>query len=75
MNYNMICGTRKKEVKIVLPQRGRPKAENPKRNDLKVRFDDRTLKQIDEYCKENGITRSDAIRRGIDMLLGQGKKE
>lgn len=57
------------------PQVGRPKAENPKRNDLKVRFDDKTLLQIDEYCKRQGVTRSDAIRRGIDMLLGQGKKE
>lgn len=57
------------------PQVGRPKAENPKRNDLKVRFDDKTLFQIDEYCKRQGVTRSDAIRRGIDMLLGQGKKE
>ncbi len=59
----------------MFPRRGRPKAENPKCNDLKVRFDDNTLIQIDEYCKEHGVTRSDAIRRGIDMLLGQGKKE
>jgi hypothetical protein len=51
------------------PQAGRPKAENPKRNDVKVRLDDATAKRLDRYCRENGITRAEAIRRGIHLLL------
>ena len=52
------------------PRTGRPKVENPKTNDLKVRIDDDTMKKLDLYCLENNITRAEAIRRGIHLLLG-----
>ena len=52
------------------PRTGRPKVENPKTNDLKVRIDDDTVKKLDSYCLENNITRAEAIRRGIHLLLG-----
>lgn len=52
------------------PRTGRPKVENPKTNDLKVRIDDETMKKLDSYCLENNITRAEAIRRGIHLLLG-----
>ena len=48
---------------------GRPKADNPKRNDVKVRLDDETSLRLDAYCKEHGITRAEAIRQGIHLLL------
>jgi len=53
------------------PRTGRPKVENPKSNDLKVRLDDKTTKRLDDYCKAHEITRAEAIRRGIHLLLGQ----
>ena len=53
------------------PRTGRPKAENPKSNDLKVRLDDETTKRLDEYCETHSITRAEAIRRGIHLLLAQ----
>lgn len=53
------------------PQLGRPKAENPKVNDIKVRLDDATKAKLDRYCDENGITRAEAIRRGIHLLIGE----
>lgn len=53
------------------PRTGRPKAENPKSNDIKVRIDDATEKRLREYCKAHGITRAEAIRRGIQMLLSE----
>lgn len=56
------------------PRTGRPKVENPKSNDVKVRLDDKTICELDKYCLENGITRAEAIRRGIHMLL-ENKKE
>ena len=53
------------------PRTGRPKADNPKSQDVKVRLDVDTTKRLDVYCKKNEITRAEAIRRGIKMLLGQ----
>lgn len=51
------------------PRTGRPKVDNPKRNDIKVRLDDNTTRELDKYCIENGITRAEAIRKGINLLL------
>jgi hypothetical protein len=51
------------------PRTGRPKAENPKKNDLKVRLDDETMTKLDLYCTEHSITRAEAVRRGIHLLL------
>lgn len=51
------------------PRTGRPKAENPKKHDLKVRLDDETMTKLDLYCTEHSITRAEAVRRGIHLLL------
>jgi UDP-N-acetylmuramyl tripeptide synthase len=51
------------------PRTGRPKADNPKSNDIKVRLDDATTKKLNEYCFNNKITRAEAIRQGIHLLL------
>lgn len=51
------------------PRTGRPKAENPKSNDLKVRIDNQTLQRLDAYCKAHGVVRAEAVRRGIHLLL------
>lgn len=55
------------------PRTGRPKSNNPKRNDVKVRLDDEAAKRLDEYCAKHDITRAEAIRQGIDLLLAQEK--
>lgn len=55
------------------PRTGRPKVEKPKQNDLKVRLDDETKVKLDCYCIEHGITRAEAIRRGVHLLLTQGE--
>ena len=56
------------------PRTGRPKAENPKKNDVKVRLDDETSKRLDAYCQMHSMTRAEAIRQGIHLLLAQKKK-
>ena len=56
------------------PRTGRPKVENPKNNDVKVRLDTKTINELDMYCKENEVTRAEAIRKGIDLLLGNKKE-
>nr|CRY93945.1 hypothetical protein [uncultured prokaryote] len=48
---------------------GRPKAENPKDNDVKVRLDSKTHQKLLEYCKQHNITKAEAIRQGIHLLL------
>ena len=55
------------------PQMGRPKAENPKNIEVKVRFDENKNKAILNYCNKHKITRTEMIRQGIDLLLEQDK--
>lgn len=55
------------------PRTGRPKVENPKKNDVKVRLDDETSKKLDEYCVQYSMTRAEAIRKGIHLLLAENK--
>ena len=57
------------------PRTGRPKVENPKSNDVKVRLDEKTTIELNKYCLEHGITRAEAIRRGIHLLLGTKKEQ
>lgn len=57
------------------PRTGRPKAENPKSNDVKVRIDQTTMQRLDAYCEEHGITRAEAIRKGIHLLLSTEKEQ
>lgn len=52
---------------------GRPKAEKPKSNRFSIRLDDETEKNLQIYCKEHNITKGEAIRRGIHLLLQQKK--
>ncbi|KYM49446.1 CopG family transcriptional regulator [Fusobacterium necrophorum subsp. funduliforme] len=53
------------------PKMGRPVSDNPKSNDIKVRIDNETLKKLLEYCKKNNISKAEAIRRGIHLLLSK----
>ncbi|AMB92984.1 CopG family transcriptional regulator [Aerococcus christensenii] len=48
---------------------GRPKAKNPLNVDIKVRIDEHINKQLLEYCKKHNITRAEAVRRGIHLVL------
>ena len=48
---------------------GRPVIGNLKNNDIKVRVDDETLKKLLEYCKEKEISKAEAIRQGIYLLI------
>lgn len=55
------------------PRTGRPKSENPMNIDIKVRLDSATNQKLLEYCEKNGITRADAIRQGVHILLAKEK--
>lgn len=51
------------------PRTGRPKIDNPKNIDVKVRFDKELHDRLQEYCQLHDITRTEAIRQGIQLLL------
>ena len=45
-----------------------PQPEKPLEHDLKVRVDNERLDKI-QYCMEKlGITRSEVLRKGVDLL-------
>lgn len=50
---------------------GRPKAENPKQARFSIRLDAETEKKLQEYCEKHNISKGEAIRRGIHLLLSQ----
>ena len=50
---------------------GRPKAENPKSNRFSIRLDDETEQKLEKYCEEHQITKGEAIRQGIHLLLAK----
>ena len=52
---------------------GRP-TDSPQVNDVKVRLNDEMHKKLLEYCEKNNITKAEAIRQGIHLLLSQDKK-
>ena len=48
---------------------GRPKVNNPKNIDVKVRFDEATHEKMLKYCDKNNLTKTEMIRKGVDLLL------
>ena len=53
---------------------GRPKADNPKSSRFSIRLDVETENKLEEYCIFNDISKGEAIRQGIQLLLSQKKK-
>ncbi len=46
---------------------GRP-TDNPKQIQFSIRFDEKTLNILDEYCKEENISRPEGVRRAVRKL-------
>lgn len=55
------------------PRTGRPKAEKPLTIEVKARIDVETNDRLVKYCKENGITRTEVVRKGIEKVLNEKK--
>lgn len=51
------------------PRTGRPKAEKPKDIRYSVRLDSDTERLLQDYCEKHNITKGEAIRQGIHLLL------
>ncbi len=72
IKYN-IGVTKRKRGEIMSPKTGRPKADNPKDIRYSVRLDVKTEEKLQEYCKKHNITKGEAIRQGIHLLLAEKK--
>ena len=48
---------------------GRPIIGSLKNCDIKVRVDENTNQKLLDFAKSNNITRAEAIRKGIQLLL------
>ncbi len=55
------------------PKMGRPKVDKPKSVNYTIRLDVETEKRLQAYCERHTIPRSEAIRRGVHLLLAQDK--
>lgn len=56
------------------PRTGRPKTNNPINIRTSVRLDAETDRKLNEYCKRHSITKGEAIRKGVHLLLANEKK-
>jgi hypothetical protein len=54
-----------------MPRTGRPKVDSPKDVKYSIRIDTETEKELQKYCSEHGISKGEAIRRGILLLLNK----
>jgi len=53
------------------PRTGRPKTENPINIRTSVRLDAETDRKLNDYCEKHGITKGEAIRKGVHLLLAE----
>lgn len=51
---------------------GRP-TDAPKRVQIAVHFDEKTLAIFDRFCKREGISRAEGIRRAVERLEAEGR--
>lgn len=56
------------------PRTGRPPKENPKSTRIQIRLDDADIAKLDACVKRDNTSRSDIIRRGIELVYSEGKQ-
>lgn len=55
------------------PRTGRPKVENSKTERMSICLDGTTKEKLNQYCEDEKVSRSEAIRRGIHLLVKEKK--
>ncbi len=55
------------------PRTGRP-TDNPKKERITVRLDEKSSKILEDYCIQESVEKAEAIRRGIERLEPDIKK-
>ena len=57
------------------PRTGRPKLEDPNNKRFSVCLNEEISSKLDEYCKEHGVSKGEAIRQGVYLLLSSENKK
>ena len=55
------------------PRTGRPKVDNPKKIRFSICIDKQQEEELTKYCLEHNVTKGEAIRQGINLLLHKQK--
>ena len=55
------------------PRTGRPPKENPKDIRIQIRLEE--LQKLDECVKREASTRSEIVRKGIDLVYTKGENK
>ena len=55
------------------PKTGRPKTDNSINIRTSVRLDAETDRKLIEYCNRHSMTKGEAIRKGVHLLLADEK--
>lgn len=55
-------------------KKGTKLTDNPKDYMLRVRLDNETVDKLDTVCQEEGLTRSEIVRKGIEEQYQKIKK-
>jgi hypothetical protein len=71
INYNIIVAQKVGEK--MSPKIGRPQVEKPLTIEIKARIDKDTNDKLIKYCKDNNVTRTDVVRKGIQLVLRENK--
>lgn len=72
-SHNIIKWYSISEVMKLSPRTGRPKVDNPKEIDIKVRLDHAANNKLLAYCKKYNLTRAEVMRKGLMELLSKEK--
>ncbi len=51
---------------------GRP-TDAPKRVQIAIRFDEKTLVVLDRFCKREGVSRAEGVRKAVERLEAEGR--
>jgi len=54
--------------------KGTKLTDNPKNHTLKFRYDDKTSEQLAYLVKKTGVTRSEVVRKGIEVQYDKEKE-
>ena len=64
-------GINRGERSGIVARTGRPKADKPKSVQYGIRLDAETERKLELYCAAKGVTKAQACRRGIELLIGK----
>ena len=56
------------------PRTGRPRKENAKTDKVTICLDKTTREKLNQYCERENVSRSEAVRRGVGLLVDKEKE-